>query len=184
MPPLSATKVATLLLIADSAAVLASGYFTYDTLIVYSLSQGLYVAAVVFIWLVTLTLMNFGGLYRYEAASHPLHYLHAILVAGATSFLFLLAAAFSIKISESFSRVWLTAFAATSVASITLVRLAMSYAMIRLLRLRGSRRNLAIVGTGEQSRRLIALLRQKSDRPVHVQGIFTDTLAGRRSHSQ
>lgn len=175
MPPLSATKVATLLLVADSVAVLTSGYFTYDALIVYSLSQGLYVAAVVFIWLVTLTLMNFGGLYRYEAASHPLHHLPAILVAGATAFLFLLAAAFSIKISETFSRIWLTTFAATSVASITLLRIAMSFAMLRLLRLRGSRRNLAIVGTGEQSRRLITLLRQKSDRPVQVQGIFDDT---------
>ena len=174
MPPLSATKVATLLLIADSAAILAAGYVTYDALIVYSLSEGLYAAAIVFIWLVTATLMNFGGLYRYEAASHPLHHLPAILVAGATAFLFLLAAAFSIKISETFSRVWLTTFAATSVVSITLLRIAMSFAMLRLLRLRGSRRNLAIVGAGEQSRRIVALLRQKSDRPVQVQGIYLD----------
>ena len=174
MPSLSATKVATLLLIADSAAVLAAGYFTYDSLIVYSLSQGLYAAAVVFIWLITLVLMNFGGLYRYAAATHPLHYLHAILVAAATAFLFLLAAAFSIKISETFSRLWLTTFAATSVAAITLLRLVLSYVMTRLLRFRGSKRKLAIVGTGEQSRRIVALLDQKSDRPVQVQGIFDD----------
>ncbi len=51
LPPLSATKVATLLMAADSLAILGSAYVTYDALIVYSLSQNLYVAAAVFVWI-------------------------------------------------------------------------------------------------------------------------------------
>ncbi len=172
---LSATKVATLLLVGDTVAILGAGYYTYDTLIIYSLSQNLYAAAVVFTWLVTLTLMNFGGLYRYEAAAHPLHNLHAILVASATAFLFLLAAAFSIKISDTFSRIWLTAFAATSTASITLTRLLLSHVLMRLLRFRGSKRSLAVIGTGEQCRRMVEILAQNPDSPVRLHGVFTDT---------
>ncbi len=51
LPPLSATKVATLLMATDSLAILGSAYVTYDALIVYSLSQNLYVAAAVFVWI-------------------------------------------------------------------------------------------------------------------------------------
>lgn len=122
VPPLSATKVATLLVLADTLAILASGYSTYDAMVVYSLSQNLYVAAVVFIWLTTLFLMNFGDLYRYQAATHPQQNILTIILVLSTSFLFLLAAAFSIKISETFSRLWLGYFVALSGGTLILFR--------------------------------------------------------------
>jgi Undecaprenyl-phosphate glucose phosphotransferase len=175
LPPLSATTVATILLAADSVAVLGSGFFTYDRLIVYSASQYLYMATVLFVWLVTLSLMNFGGLYRYEVSTYPLRHLHAILIAVATSFLFLLAAAFSIKSSDDFSRLWLGSFAAASLVSITLIRLGISHALARILHVSGSKRNLAIVGTGEQCRRITEMLAHMPDRPMRIQGIFTDS---------
>lgn len=176
LPPLSATKVATLLMAGDSVAILGSGYLTYDSLIIYSLSQNLYIAAVVFVWITTLFLMNFVGLYRYEAATHPLRHLHTILVAVATAFLFLLAAAFSIKISETFSRLWLGYFAAASGTAILLFRGGLSYALLRILHVSSSKRNLAIVGSGEQCRRLIAMLMQDPSRLIHIQGVFEDNL--------
>ncbi len=174
IPPFSATKVAMILLSVDSLAILASGYITYDQLIVYSLAQNVYAAAVVFIWLITLTLMNFGDLYRYDAVIHPFRHIHTVLVAVATASLFLLAAAFSIKISETFSRLWLGVFVAASFVSISLVRIGISYALVRLLNLHGSKRNMAIVGTGEQSRRLVAALVKEIDLPFRVQGVFED----------
>jgi len=141
LPPLSATKVATLLMLADTAAILGSAYFTYDAIVVYSLSQNLYVAAVVFIWLTTLFLMNFGDLYRYQAATHPQQHILTIILVLSTSFLFLLAAAFSIKISETFSRLWLGYFVALSGGTLVLFRLAMGIALVRVLHIRGSKRN-------------------------------------------
>ena len=120
--------------------------------------------------------MNFVGLYRYEAATHPLRHSHTILVAVATAFLFLLAAAFSIKVTETFSRLWLGYFAVASGAAVWLIRLGMSQALLRLLHVRGSKRSLAIVGSGEQCRRLIAMLAQDPSRLIHIQGVFEDTL--------
>lgn len=176
LPPLSATKVATLLMAADSTAILGSAYLTYDTLIVYSLNQNLYVAASVFVWLTSLFLLNFVSLYRYEAATHPLRQVHIILITLGTAFLFLLAAAFSIKVSETFSRLWLISFAASSVATVLLLRLALSYALSQLLHARGSKRNLAIVGSGEQCQRLITMLAPDSSRLIQLQGVFEDNL--------
>jgi Undecaprenyl-phosphate glucose phosphotransferase len=176
LPPLSATKVATLLTVADTFAILGSGYLTYDAVVVYSLYQNLYIAAIVFIWIATLFLMNFGDLYRYETATHPLHYLPTVVIALVISFLFLLAAAFSIKISDTFSRLWLGYFAAASGVTIILLRVGLSYVLARILHVRGSKRSLAVVGTGEQCRRLLALIAQGGERPVRVQGIFADDL--------
>lgn len=176
LPPLSATKAATLLMATDSLAVLGTGYLTYDAIVVYSLSQNLYIAAAVFVWITSLFLLNFVDLYRYEAATHPLRHAHTILVALATAFLFLLAAAFAIKVSETFSRLWLGYFAVASAATVLLFRVGVSHALRQLLHVRGTRRNLAIVGSGEQCRRLVAALAQDATRPIHVQGVFEDNL--------
>jgi Undecaprenyl-phosphate glucose phosphotransferase len=176
LPPLSATKAATLLMATDSLAVLGTAYFTYDAIIIYSLAQNLYLAAAVFVWITSLFLLNFVGLYRYEAATHPLRHAHTMLVAVATAFLFLLAAAFSIKVSETFSRLWLGYFAIASAASVLLLRIAVSQALRQLLRVEGTRRSLAIVGSGEQSRRLVAALALDKTGPMHIQGIFEDNL--------
>ena len=161
---------------ANTVALLASGYLTYDALIVYSLSQDLYIAAVVFVWITSLFLMHFVGLYRYQAATHPLHHVHTIIVALGDRFLFLLAAAFAIKVSETFSRLWLGYFAAASGVSLLLLRVAVSQALLQLLHIRGSKRNLAIVGSGEQCRRLIASIASETGHLIHVQGIFEDNL--------
>ena len=79
LPPLSATKVATLLMAGRHARHPGLRLFHLRRGVVYSLSQNLYVAAVVFVWLTTLFLMNFGDLYRYEAATHPLHNILTII---------------------------------------------------------------------------------------------------------
>ena len=74
---------------------------------------GYYAAAICFVWVVVGLLMNFGGLYRLEPIMSPLTYADKIIIAFGTTFLFLLAAAFSLKISTTFSRLWVSCFAAT-----------------------------------------------------------------------
>jgi len=178
VPPLSATTIASLLVLADTASILASGYLAYDSLIVYSSAQNLYLAATVFVWITSLSLMNFGGLYRYDAATHPTRHLHGIIIAIATAFLFMLAAAFTLKMSETLSRLWLVSFAGASGASAAVLRLGLSVLLRRLLEVRGARRSLAIVGTGEQSRKLVEILGSSRDRPFRVFGTFDDASEG------
>ena len=123
LPPLSATTVASILVLLDSLAILVCGYITYDTVVVYSPSQDLYMVAVLFVWLVTIAMMNYGSLYRFEVAASPLSHLHGIIVAVGTAYLFLLAAAYSMKVSATFSRTWFIVFAIACIASIGALRM-------------------------------------------------------------
>ena len=174
LPTLSATTAASLLVFADSLAILISGYLTYDSIVVYSPAQDLYIAAVLFVWLVTLTVMNYASLYRFEVAVNPLRNLHGILVAVATAYLFLLAAAYSIKVSATFSRIWFVAFAASCVTSIALIRCGIGMAFVQLLGYDDACRSVAIIGEGSQSQRLRALLSERAGRPVRLVGVYTD----------
>jgi putative colanic acid biosysnthesis UDP-glucose lipid carrier transferase len=172
IPPLSATTVASLLMIADSLVIILAGLITYDRVVVYSPAQNIYTTAVVFVWLVTLSIMNFGKLYQYNAAFRPIHHAHMFFVVIVTAFLFLLAAAFSIDTSSDLSRKWVFAFAATSLVGITGLRLAVSLALKRLQTLEASKRNVAILGNGEQLSRLSSILVAESKRPLNVQGTY------------
>lgn len=174
LPPLSATTVASILVLLDSLAILVCGYITYDTVVVYSPSQDLYMVAVLFVWLVTIAMMNYGSLYRFEVAASPLSHLHGIIVAVGTAYLFLLAAAYSMKVSATFSRTWFIVFAIACIASIGALRMLAGVAIVQLLGYGNARRSVAIVGTGEQSRRFQTLLNLRSDRPVRLAGVYAD----------
>src|SRR5215469_16447058 len=56
-----------------------------------------YSSAAAFVWLTALMLLNFGGLYQFDAILRPFAYADRLLIAFATTFLFLVAAAFSLK---------------------------------------------------------------------------------------
>ena len=181
LPPFSASIAGSALIAGDTLAVLLCGYLTYMFLIGYTGVAGLYTVAVVFVWLTTLILMHFGGLYRYQVATRPLRYMMAIVVAVGTAYLFFLAAAFTIKVSETFSRLWFAAFAASSMISILVVRTALARFFGQLLGYRRAKRNVAIIGTGKQSERLMALCERLANQPIEICGVFTnETLSARK----
>jgi Undecaprenyl-phosphate glucose phosphotransferase len=172
LPPLSETVAASLLVVSDTAAVIGTGMVTYLGLIRYSTAQDLYIAAITFVWLSTLILMHFGGLYRYDVATRPLRYLPAIAVAVSTACLFLLAAAFSIKVAETFSRLWFGTFALSSIATISACRLGLAWLFQGALEQTKGRRRLAVVGSGAQAARLMSTINQVRHRPVEVSGLY------------
>jgi hypothetical protein len=96
---------------------------------------------VLFVWLVSLMLIHFAGLYRFEVASQPVRYLIPLVVALASAFLFLLAAGFSIKVSDTFSRAWLASFAGASLTLIVLGRGLVSLSFSGLIGKKLLRRN-------------------------------------------
>ncbi len=176
LPPLSSTVAATILVIGDSVSILCSGFLSYMALIDYHGKQELYVTAVAFVWLVSLILMHFGGLYRHDAVSKPLKFLSGIFVAVITAYFFLLAAAFSIKVAETFSRIWFIAFAASSFVSLIVVRLGFSIAVSKLWGEVASKRSIAILGAGKQCSKLVDVLSHESRQVVQIQGIYDDLM--------
>ena len=101
----------------DTAVVLGVAFISFEALLGGQVDEPAnYAAAVGFVWLTSILLMNFAGLYRLEPIMRPLAFFDKFAIAFITTFLFLLAAAFSIKISESFSRVWVASFAISAYA--------------------------------------------------------------------
>ena len=172
VPPLSSTVASSVLVFADFLAIVVTGYLSYDVMVVYSIDSNYYVSAVLFIALSTLSLMNFGGLYQFETALRPLSRVSYILLAFVVAYLFLLAAAFSLRMSENFSRSWVMAFAASASVLLLGLRFVLAAVFARLIRRDGFKRNLAVIGVGQQLDRLSAAIAQNSAVPVRVAGIY------------
>ena len=134
----------------------------------------IYIAAVSFVWLSTLLLMNFGGLYQFEPLMRPLAYIDKIVIAFVTTFLFLLAAAFSLKISATFSRLWVTIFAVASCSAVLLVRMSASMLLHQLSKLGAFTREIVIAGGGPQLTQLLAYMEREKPAFVSLNGIFVD----------
>ena len=172
IPPLSATVTSAILVAADTISILGAGYLTYILLI--TRAGPLTEFCVLFVWLTTLMLMHFSGLYRFEVASQPFRHAVPIIISLATAFLFLLAAGFSIKVSDTFSRLWTVSFAATSLTFIFCARTLVSLSFAGLIDNKLLRRNLAIVGDGEQTIRLMQRLEKNRSHPLAINGVFLD----------
>ncbi|MEO9876464.1 MAG: undecaprenyl-phosphate glucose phosphotransferase [Anderseniella sp.] len=184
LPPLSATVAGSVLVGIDSLAILGSGAATCAALIDYQDTNNLYGTATIFVWLMSLILMQFGGLYRYDAALRPLRFLLGIFVAVITAYLFLLAAAFSVKVTEDFSRLWLASFACSSVVTIAIGRICMAFLLKNLLGRGSYKRNLVIVGTGEQAVRMVASITQTSQQPIDLKGHYHDNRQDAEQHDE
>ena len=119
--------------------------------------------------------MNFAGLYEFDAITRPLIYADKIVIVFATTFLFLLAAAFSLKISNEYSRIWTGSFAVSACASTLLFRVLAARVIGYLADRQVFSRNLIVVGSGEQMRRLLAHIDKSHPRFITVLGVFAES---------
>ncbi len=172
LPPLSATTVGAILVLSDSLALLLSGFLLYDRIVVYSPLQNYYWTAIAFVWLVTLSILNFGRLYLYDVAINPLARFKMFVIVVATSFLFLLAVAFSLDVADGLSRRWVGYFAVVSTTFVVFNRLLVAQFIRRAQLLENSRRNMAIIGTGEQAKRLLEAIDGTKYQPLTIAGVY------------
>lgn len=158
----------------DSAIILAAGLISYLWLLAeQSADPGHYGAAISFVWLTTVLLLNFGGLYRFDSIVQPIVFADKVIVAFGTTVLFLLAAAFALKVSAEFSRIWLASFAISACLVTLLCRISAGYAIGRLADRRVFTRYVAIVGVGEQAAELLAHFKETRPRFLSVIGLFS-----------
>jgi putative colanic acid biosysnthesis UDP-glucose lipid carrier transferase len=159
----------------DTVAIVSAGWISYELLIGGRTDvPDYYVSAVCFVWLTALLLMNLASLYHFEEITRPYKYVDRFLMAFVTTFMFLIAAAFSLKVSESFSRIWFGSFAAGSLIATILVRSIVAYFLGRLADARIFTRRVAIAGGGEQAQHLLAHIERLRPRFVSVAGVFFD----------
>jgi Undecaprenyl-phosphate glucose phosphotransferase len=173
---ISAHVVPGLVAALDSVVILSTALITYLMVVADFIDDASYYAAAVgFVWVATMLLMNFAGLYQFDPIMRPLAVADKFLIAFATTFLFLLAAAFSLKISDEYSRIWVGSFAVGACAATMLLRFLASRVLGRLADRRVFSRNAVVVGGGDQVRRLLAHFEKTQPRFVSVLGLFAES---------
>jgi len=153
------------------SAALATYFFILDSFLT---DSNYYAAAIAFVWLSVIMFMNFAGLYQFEPILRPMAYVDKVVISFVTTFLFLLAAAFSLKISTEFSRIWIGSFAIAACVATLLFRLAVSRVLRRLADMRVFSRNVVVVGSGDQARKLLSHIERSRPRFVSLLGLFID----------
>ena len=156
-------------------AILLIGAATFYSMIEWrSHVVAYYSSAVCFFAIATFLLNHFAGLYSFSAIVRPLGVLDRLLVAFGTAFFLLLAVAFSLKVSEIFSRLWMYTFALSACGGIVALRLGGSAAVRYFAKQGVFVRNVAVLGGGEQGKRFLSHLAEGDMDFVNVVGVFDD----------
>lgn len=170
---ISAKVVPSFIVVFDGAMILLVGAVSYvSTVATQGADPAYYATAVSFVCLAAMLLMNFAGLYQLDPIMRPLAYVDKIAIAFGTTILFLLAAAFALKISTDFSRLWIGSFALGAFAATLIARILASLVIGRLADKRVFSRNVVIVGLGAQAAELLSHMEKSPPRFISVIGLF------------
>ncbi len=163
----------------DIVSIFASGLISYRWIVGWHPgSLDYYLLAITFVAVATLGLAHFGRLYVLEAVMHPVAHVDRIILAVGSAFLLLLATLFSLHVADYFSYEWAAAFVASSIVAVVGYRVAVQKVLKRLSDNDVIKRNVAVVGTGQQARALIAQLRDNPPDFTAFVGVFEDAASG------
>ena len=140
----------------DIVAVMLCGLVGYVMIVGWQPSTAeFYVSSVFMTCLVFYALLRYGELCSISVVMRPFLYFDKMLLSVATAFLLLLATLFSLKVSDTFSRLWMYTFAASSFATVFTLRLLIQVILKRVSDLGLVTRNVVVVGSGEQAKVLL-----------------------------
>lgn len=134
----------------------------------------LYMGALVFSAGASISAFRMAGIYGFDAVMSPVKTSGTVLITLTLVYGGLLAIAFATSISEQMSRVWFFSAAVTSVGGVWAVRVVGAVTLTRLARAGRMTRRIAILGAGEQGRRFLERLRERSHPWIQVVGVYDD----------
>src|SRR5262249_35604251 len=97
------------------------------------------------------------------------------VIVFATTFSFLLAAAFALKVSADYSRLWTGSFALSACSATVIVRIIISQIIKRLADRNVFSRNVVVVGSGDQMWKLLDAIEKSQPRFITLLGIFSES---------
>lgn len=131
-----------------------------------------YLFATGFIVFATVTLFSRADLYEINAIMRPISRSDYFLVSLTTAFLFFLTIAFSLKVTDIYSRLWLFSFGASGVLLIMFARISFYRALRVLSRRRVIGRTLVVLGAGEQGQRFLERISEVQPFFTAVRGVY------------
>jgi Undecaprenyl-phosphate glucose phosphotransferase len=162
----------------DSIALIGIGYLCYFQLVIYSYkSFDFYQVAILFNWLAGTLIFHYAGLYQFDTILAPKRSVDRIIITLITAFLLMFAAAFSLKISDVFSRIWIAALFFSSIAVVTAERFLLASLIKSLAKSQVIARRVAVYGQPLQITRMLSFLNQSQNTFVDVVGVYFEDKA-------
>ncbi len=137
-----------------------------------------YIFAVLFTVFSTILLFSRADLYSINSIMRPIYISDYIIVSIITSFLFFLCIAFSLKVTDIYSRAWIAGFSITSFFMIMLVRVVMYRGLRVLSRRRIIERKLVVLGAGAQGQRFLERISEVKPYFTAVGGVYDRSYIG------
>ncbi len=174
------------ILIIDVISIVLSGMLSYIFIVEYNEHIfEYYIFAILFVVFTTILLFSRADLYSTNSIMRPIYISDYIIVSLITSFLFFLSIAFSLKVSDIYSRAWIGGFAGASFVTIVLVRIVVYRGLRLLSRRRIIERRLVVLGAGAQGRRFLERISDVQPYFTAIGGVYDrsydgpeDTIAG------
>jgi Undecaprenyl-phosphate glucose phosphotransferase len=132
-----------------------------------------YVFCVAFLLFAVPILLARAGLYQIDAIMRPIGRSDCVVIAVVTAFLLFLTIAFSLKVSEDYSRLWILSFGLGAIVLITAGRVAVCTIGGELSRRGVIGRNVAVLGCGEQARRFLHRAATAKLHFARIGGVFS-----------
>jgi Undecaprenyl-phosphate glucose phosphotransferase len=159
----------------DSGLLLVIGLASYFSLVYYSYKTAdIYYYTICFNWLVTVLLMHFGGLYRFDAILNPVKSIDRIILACVTTLLMILASGFSLKISGQISRLWICTLFVSSTAGFISARFLCSWAIWKLSISQVIVRRVAVYGEKRQVEQFVTFAGQMNHQVFSIEALFLE----------
>lgn len=173
--PLSREIVSGLVLLTDAIIVLATGLLMFLARFEWAPQTPtfvFYVSTLLVGSALTLQGFHLAGLYRFESIIEPARQIKRIVAVCGMVFISLVLLAFALKISASFSRVWMFGWLASQITLLLIFRFGWDLLLRRSGQSGKLTRKVAILGAGRQAADLVERMSQTQHPWIDLVGIF------------
>ncbi len=171
---ISPPVVTGLVRVADLAAIvvaaLAAHYIRFQNLEF----TGPYIAAVLVVALISANIFHVARLYEFQALTRHLFQARRLFFSWSLVILLMLSAGFLTKTSSEYSRIWVLLWFTFAFVGLSALRLAIKLMLGKWQREGRLTQKIAIIGAGEQGRRVIEHIDAQPDSGTVLVGVFDD----------
>lgn len=136
-----------------------------------------YLATIVITTVLLVMGLRYAGLYRFENLVNPVNVVRKIAWVSGGVFLLLIVLAFSFKVPFHFSRVMAFSWLGVTILALSIGRIQFHNSLAKMIRLGRLAKTVAIVGYGEQGKRLLQCVEENKVPWLKVAGVFDDRLS-------
>ena len=167
--------IAGLVRLADFVLIAAIGFAVYFSYVArLDDFSWFYPASILCVTLASVTTFQAADLYEVQMFRATLRQMTRMISAWGLVFLLFIGASFFLKMGNSFSRLWLSAYFIVGLAALTAGRLVLRSLVRRWAREGRLDRRTIIIGADQNGEKLIRLLQADEDSDIEILGVFDD----------